>query len=326
MDKWPELRRNLAWVLLALVGLILGAWIGGSWIYRRVFVAAFIGAAVGIGEIVSRYRDAPERALRTPSAWLYISINAIASAAAMCVVWYFGLGVAATGPRTMIQQILLAGFGAMALFRTSVFTVRVADQDIGIGPVVFLQVVLRATDRAVDRIRADARAAAVSSSMAGVSFARAQAALPAFCLALMQNVPADEQNSVGTATKALIGSKELDDETKTRNLGLALMNVVGDKVLQTAVTHLAQQIQKTDRITITGVPPSLAAAGTADAVATCEALKNVSLPGRRVTWSSDTLSVATITSNGHVIAVARGKTIIRAASDDAEAYVPLEVT
>jgi hypothetical protein len=313
-------------VLLALAGLILTAWIGGYWIYRRVFVAAFIGAVAGVGEIVSRYRDAPERALRTPSAWLYISINAIASASAMCVVWYFGLGIAATGPRTMIEQILLAGFGAMALFRTSVFTVRVGDQDIGIGPVVFLQVVLRATDRAVDRIRADARAAAVSSSMEGVSFARAQAALPAFCLALMQNVPADEQNAVGTATKALIGSKELDDETKTRNLGLVLMNVVGDQVLQTAVTHLAQQIQKTDKVSISGIPPSLAAGASVDAVAACEALNHVPLPARRPMWSSDDSAVATVRSSGHVIAVGHGKTIIRATSDDAEAHATLEVT
>jgi hypothetical protein len=325
MAKWTIVRRDVITALLVLLVLLMVWWTGGIWIYRRFIAAAYIGALVGMGEIVARYRDAPERALRTISAGLYVFINAVASAVAMYAVWTFNLATAATGPRTMIQQIFLAGFGAMALFRTSVFTVRVADHDIGIGPVAFLQVVLGATDRAVDRIRADARATAISTSMAGVSFIRAQAALPAFCLALMQNVPADEQNAVATSTKALIGSKELDDETKVRNLGLALMNVVGDRVLQTAVTHLAQTIQKTAAITLSGIPASLAIGATANATAICTARNNLQLPGRAVTWTSDNTAVATIGASGQITAMANGATVIRATSDDAEAHQAMTV-
>jgi|GEM_PF-3047525 len=325
MAEWAKRRSEVITALLTLAVLILVWWIAGHWIYRRFIAAGYIGAMVGIGEIVARYRDAPDRALRTISAGLYIAINAIASVVAMYAVWTFNLALAATGPRTMIQQIFLAGFGAMALFRTSVFTVRVADHDIGIGPVAFLQVILGATDRAVDRIRADARAAAISTSMAGVSFARAQAALPAFCLALMQNVPADEQNAVGTATKALIGSDELDDETKTRNLGLALMNVVGDKVLHTAVMHLAETIQKTEKITLT-VPSSLPAGRIANATASCEGRENLKMPARKVAWSSDKPAIATISANGQITAVAPGDTVIRATSDGVEENAPLTVT
>lgn len=325
MVEWTKRRGEVTTALLMLVVLLLIWAIGGHWIYRRFIAAGYIGAMVGIGEIVARYRDAPDRALRTISAGLYIVINAVASVVAMYAVWTFNLALGPTGPRTMFQQIFLAGFGAMALFRTSVFTVRVADHDIGIGPVAFLQVILGATDRAVDRIRADARAAAISTSMAGVSFTRAQAALPAFCLALMQNVPADEQNAVATSTKALIGSKELDDETKVRNLGLALMNVVGDKVLQTAVTHLAQTIQKTVSITIAGVPPSLPVGAIAYATAACTAGNNLQLPGRTVIWTSDNVAVATISASGQITAIKSGATVIRATSDDVEAHQAMTV-
>src|SRR5438477_10168596 len=118
MAEWAKRRGEVITALLVLVVLLLVWWIGGHWIYRRFIAAAYIGALVGMGEIVARYRDAPERALRTISAGLYVFINATASAVAMYAVWTFNLATAATGPRTMIQQIFLAGFGAMALFRT----------------------------------------------------------------------------------------------------------------------------------------------------------------------------------------------------------------
>jgi hypothetical protein len=318
------MRRDFAAVFIALLVLVLVWWLAGFVVYRRFVAAAYIGALVGMGEIIARYRDAPDRALRTMPAGLYILINAFASIVAMYVVWTFNLAPAASGARTLIQQIFLAGFGAMALFRTSVFTVRVADHDIGIGPVAFLQIILGATDRDVDRIRAEARATAISTYMAGVSFTRAQAALPAFCLALMQNVPADEQNAVGTATKALIGSNELDDETKIRNLGLALMNVVGDKILYTAVTHLADTIQRTEKIAVT-VPPSLPVGKTVNAEAICEAREGRKLPARKVTWTSDKPAVATISANGQISAITQGETVIRAVSDGVEANAPLTV-
>src|SRR5712692_71545 len=181
-SEWPpSLRAALAIAALAGASALLG-----HFIYWRYIAVFYIGALVGTGEIVSRYRDAPERALWTVSALLYILINAAAACVALYVIGVFK--VAATGDplRIIVTQVLMAGFGAMAFFRTSLFTVRVGDQDVAIGPVAFLQVVLGATDRAVDRIRAEARAVSVTDSMEGVSFDRAWTALPAFCFTLMQ--------------------------------------------------------------------------------------------------------------------------------------------
>src|ERR1043166_4607068 len=170
---WPELLK----VLALLVVLLLVWWIGGVWFYPRDHAPPHLGALVGASELVARYRDSPERALWTIPATLYVLINAAASTTALYVIAYFGIVKGESSERIIITQIFVAGFGAMAFFRTSIFTYRVGDQDIGIGPVAFLQVILKASDRAVDRLRADARAAAVETAMAGVSFNRAQAAL-----------------------------------------------------------------------------------------------------------------------------------------------------
>jgi hypothetical protein len=135
----------------------------------------------------------------------------------------------------------------MALLRTSLFTLRVKESDVSIGPAALLQVILSSADRACDRLRAGPRAAKVKTIMEGVSFASACEALPMHSLALMQNLSADEQTALGRAVDALKGRKDLTDEIKSYNLGLLLMNYVGEDVLGEAVRTLGTAIQ--------GAPP-----------------------------------------------------------------------
>ena len=206
-------------------------------------VVAVLGGLVGVGELVSRYRDAPGRALTTVPAIFYVGINAATAAATLSLIrsfgWTFG---AAGGTPSPVTQVLVAGFGAMAILRSSLFTVRVADQDVAVGPSSFLQIVLTAADRAVDRLRAQARGTSVYRVMAGISFAKAHAALPAYCLALMQNLSTEEQAQFGREIDALRGS-QMDDRIKILVLGLALMNVVGEDVLDSAVKSLGQELR-----------------------------------------------------------------------------------
>jgi hypothetical protein len=51
-------------------------------IIRLLFyiLTLFLGGAVGVSELVSRYKDAPLRALLTIPAVLYIGLNALAGA------------------------------------------------------------------------------------------------------------------------------------------------------------------------------------------------------------------------------------------------------
>src|SRR5258706_9001708 len=169
MKYWRDLAArhpDAANGLLLIVIMAIAVPIAGHYTYWR-FVAVFlIGALVGTGELVARYRDAPQSALWTLPAVLYVAVNAIGSVVAIYVVQTFQYAESPDPLKTRITHIFLAGFGAMAFFRSSVFTVRVGDQDVSIGPVAFLQVVLRATDRAVDRIRAKARAEIVTTCMA----------------------------------------------------------------------------------------------------------------------------------------------------------------
>jgi len=210
-----------------------------------VLCAAFIGLLVGTGELIARYRDAPFRALGNVAAIAYILLNAAASALAyefVRALHIVGTAGADDAVNSGLWEVLAGGFGAMAVFRSSLFTVRIGDTDVGVGPAIFLQVLMGATDRACDRSRAAPRSAAIKAIMTGVEFQKAAAALPAFCFGLMQNVSSQEVRDL-SSTVAELRRSEMDDLSKTYSLGLALMNIVGERVLRQAVDTLGGQIK-----------------------------------------------------------------------------------
>jgi hypothetical protein len=205
-------------------------------------VVAIFGALVGTGELVGRYRDSPAKALLVPSAFVYVALNAIAALAALGLIHAFGWTFGAQDPAAQRWlEVLVAGFGAMALFRSSLFVVRAGDQDIGVGPSVFLQVTLAAADRAVDRTRAEKRASDVADAMTGVDFTKASEILVPYCFALMQNVAPEEQAEIARTVEVVKASPS-PDQAKSLMLGLALLNVVGRDLLVAAVARMKSEI------------------------------------------------------------------------------------
>lgn len=211
------------------------------------FAAAALGALIGLTELISRYRDEPIHALTSLPASLYTAINALASLAAIYLIdvfkWRFGLDADTPEAVLRVTQVLVGGMAAMALFRSALFNVRVGDGDVGIGPNGILQVLLDAADRAVDRNRALPRARRVAEILKDVEFDKARGLLPAFCFALMQNLPQAAQETAGTEIRALAAS-DMDERGKVLIMGLTLMNLVGEDVLRAAAEALGDKIKR----------------------------------------------------------------------------------
>ncbi len=230
-------------LLIFCAGLAAHALVGNVLEYPARYAATVLfGALVGTTELVSRYRDKPTAPLGTWPGLIYIVTNAGASAGALWLLQRQGVTFDFGGTLPPeFGQVLLAGFGTMFLFRSSLFTVRVGDSDVSIGPAAVLQIILNAADRACDRLRAGPRSARVYQIMRGVSFDRAKQALPLHCFALMQNVSTAEQTQLMQTIDAL-AAKSMTDEVKSYNLGLVMMNVVGEDVLDKAVSVLGPLI------------------------------------------------------------------------------------
>jgi hypothetical protein len=212
---------------------------------------SIIGAIVGATELMSRYPDSPFRAVRNLSGFFYTLLNAVGAVLALYFIqrfnWDFGLGKMMTIVQIELTQTMAAAFGAMSILRSSLFNVRVGDHDLAVGPAAVLQVLLSATDRQVDRMRAEQRSEAIKKAMAGIdSYAQIKIALPTHCMALMQNVSADEEKQIRQVADN-IEQLEIADCLKVLNLGLVLMNIVGDGVLKTAVANVVQSHKSTQK-------------------------------------------------------------------------------
>lgn len=231
---------------LALKPLLLRA--PRDWIVAYVSVFLF-GGLVGAAELISRYKDRPTRAATTSPALFYITLNALGSCAALYLIATFPgkLGFAEPAEEwntgVLVQAVLLAGFASLLFFRTSIFKLRVGDADLAVGPSIVLDSLLSAADRAVDRVMAEPRANFVHQVMRDVAFEKAALILPSHCLALMQNVSSEETQRIVGVVDSLRANRDMPDKIKSLNLGLALVTVVGEKVLKTAIDGLREDLQ-----------------------------------------------------------------------------------
>lgn len=205
---------------------------------------AALGVLVGAAELASRYRDHPAALWRVPGAWVYAALNAAAALGSLALVRSFGWDFGTTdASAATTMQVLVAGFGSVALFRSSLFTLRVQDQDVPVGPSLLLATLLSVADESVNRARARERASRVERVMTDTSFEKARLALPALTFALLQHVPKETQSEVATAVNGLAKSR-MSDVQKARNLGLLLMNVAGPDVVASAVQTLGAEIRR----------------------------------------------------------------------------------
>jgi hypothetical protein len=212
-----------------------------SYLYGFVFLA---GGLVGLAELLTRHKDYPFRAAFSGPSIGYIVLNGLLSMLALLVCKIsppnFLLSGTALDP---VKTVLFIGFGAAAFFRSSFFKLRTPEGDISVGPGLIIDVFLRVIDDAVDRNLGEKRLDEVSIIMNGVVFGRAAKALPTYCFAALKRLAPEAQQQFAMQIKALSDAADIDDETKSVSLGLALMSLTGRSILNKAVDHLAHTIK-----------------------------------------------------------------------------------
>lgn len=209
----------------------------------QYLAVVLIGGFIGVGELVSRYKDDPYEAISNRHAVTYTLLNILASVIALLGLKTMHEHV--QGESTAAERInyaLMAGFGAMGVLRSSAFTMRVGKDDISIGPSALLQVLLSATDRAVDRARARVRAEQMAKTMQSMPFEQLEQALPQLAFTMMQNVTQEEMQGFSDELSRL-RDKNMDPVAKSICLGLSLSNIVGQGVVDDAVMALRNTLR-----------------------------------------------------------------------------------
>jgi hypothetical protein len=204
-----------------------------------VAVAAF-GVLVGFAELLSRYKE--YTVLKDWAAGLYLGLNAAASVASLYIIKVGGFQFGSDPTSQKLWQVLVAGFSATLLLRSSLLNARAGNRDIQTGPAEILQILLAVADRHVDRRRAQKRSAVASTVMQSVDFDKAMTALPAYCFQLLQNVHEDEQKQAAEVINALKLDQSMDGRSKSLTLGLTLLTITGEDTLREAVKALGDSI------------------------------------------------------------------------------------
>ncbi|MBX3569702.1 MAG: hypothetical protein KF914_16690 [Rhizobiaceae bacterium] len=218
-----------------------------GWCLLLEYVLVFLfGCALGATELLSRYRDAPLRVLGARASFIYEGLNGVIGVLALVLVHTVAADLVPGDPGTIdraVYEVLIAGFGGAAFFRTAIARTRVGDQDVGVGPSFVIETLLAVTDREVDRWRAEERARDVAPLMADIPVAFVTTALVPYALNLLQNVSAQERQDIETKIDSII-TKKLDEDIKPFIYGLMLVNIVGLDVLSKAKVSLAELIKK----------------------------------------------------------------------------------
>jgi hypothetical protein len=203
-----------------------------------VCVAA-LGFLVGASELISRYKDSPVRALFSMGGMIYMLINAAAAAAALWLAiifdWRFGVAADQSDIVLRIVRVFTTGLAAMAVFRSSLFVVRVGQQDVGFGPSGLLLIILRAADRQVDRHQGKTRLQFADEKAARINFATHGAAIVTYCLGALQNLSPDEQSALAATVAILKANTEISDVVKAKSLILQLLSIAGSDIVEKAI-------------------------------------------------------------------------------------------
>ncbi|MCG8504454.1 MAG: hypothetical protein MI755_07600 [Sphingomonadales bacterium] len=212
------------------------------------YLVAILGLLLGTAELMGRYRDDPVRIFKCFYAWVYVSINAVLAVISLILIQKLGLSFVPDPANSTpadagrIYDIIAAGFGGAAFFRSSVMKTKHGDTDIAIGPAIVIDTMLKVTDREVDRFRAQQRAQDIAKLMSGINLDQASRLVIPFCIALMQNVGAAEREKLQQSVLSLGKDTNIDSKTKPMILGLRLVDMVGFGVLESAVTALRDKM------------------------------------------------------------------------------------
>lgn len=240
--------------LFILIHITIFIWI----IFSDLKVVDYIltwsfGAILSGIELSTKYKDDPSSVLTSGPGLLYLSINGLLCVFSLYIIEVFDLSILTEGSvnqelprRTM--EIIQASLSTFFVMRSSFLKLGHNSQiDIGLSSV--MKKLLDIIDREVDRVRATKRSKDITNLFREVCHADMRYVF-IFCLNIMQNMSKSEAVEIQKKVEELdsvIGAEDKSEQDLNGlqfAIGLELYNVVGIKVLESAVKDLELGKQK----------------------------------------------------------------------------------
>lgn len=200
-------------------------------------LAFVIGLGTSLVELLSRYRDEPLKVIATSQfAWVYLLLNGLLALGAHGILLDSGL----TEIETLTQRAALgvaAGLGAAVVLRSRVFTARLGDEQISIGPGYVVDQLLGIIDAQIDRRRALQRVQIVVEVMDRKDFDGSRIHASTMITGSRQNLSLQEQKDLANQIREVVDRK-IPDQEKAYALGFILLDFMGEEFLKTVAIKL----------------------------------------------------------------------------------------
>lgn len=202
-------------------------------------LALAFGALTGMSEIMLRYRDEPLRATVTRYGLSYLALNGLIATSALFILMHYEDGVFPGLKNDLFMKAIVAGFGAMAVFRSKLFTYRAEDgREFPVGPIIVLDTVLKVLDRKIDRQRSSERQRLVFEQLKDITAYDFAANYLVVSLLSYQNLTTDEKAVIANAVKEYREQTQWPTQLKSMALGFAFLTIAGEENFAEVVKNL----------------------------------------------------------------------------------------
>jgi len=173
----------------------------------------------------------------------YLILNGVISLAAFAVLHRYQDQIFPSLKSDLFLTSVIAGFGAMAVFRSKFFTFRSVDgKDFPIGPSIVLDTVLRMIDSKIDRRRATERQAQVFDTTVNLHDFGNVANYIEASLTSFQNLSQDDKTEIKKVIDQYRGLTNWPDTLKSLGLGFAFLNISGEENYDQVISNLKRFI------------------------------------------------------------------------------------
>ncbi|MFO7565020.1 MAG: hypothetical protein R6X02_20410 [Enhygromyxa sp.] len=202
------------------------------------WVLAFtVGLGTSLVELLSRYRDEPLKVIATSHfAWVYLLLNGLLALGAHALL----LDGRFATLETETQRAGLAvasGLGAAIILRSRVFTARLGDEQVSIGPGYVVDQLLSIIDAQIDRRRALQRVQIVVEVMKDKDFDGSRIHSSTMITGSRQNLSLQEQKDLANQIREVVDRK-IPDQEKSYALGFILLDFMGEEFLEAVAVNL----------------------------------------------------------------------------------------
>jgi hypothetical protein len=202
------------------------------------WVLAFaVGLGTSLVELLSRYRDEPIKVIATSHfAWVYLLLNGFLAIFAHLALLDAGFGEGAS----QIGRAGLAtasGLGAAVILRSRVFTARLGDEQVSIGPGYVVDQLLNIIDAQIDRRRALQRVRIVVDVMKAKDFDGSRIHSSTMITGSRQNLSLQDQKELASLIRE-VDDRTIPDQEKAYALGFILLDFMGEEFLKAVAVNL----------------------------------------------------------------------------------------